>query len=597
MKKYLIILIILMMILFVGCTTPNDNDDDDDQNPDNNQIQTPGGDTENPDDDNKDTYQKTSGTLLLLDIENNYIEISNCSATKLTENTKIYKLINEEVKEAGYEDLMIGMNNIYVKSKNNSEIEQILIDNEPIFSRMRVAIRKTITNISDINTLYHDNVEIAFYSATTIKSFDGKEIYNVKANTTLNFESNGKEICFYNGKVMNMSSKRLIIEESEKPLKISSITRGSNTMYEGNLEISLVDGRMLVTNDLLMEDYLKKVVPSEMPASWNMEALKSQAVAARTYAYREIYNRKYLELGYIVDDSESSQVYNNQNEQTSTNTAVSETKGITMFCNNEPIIAYYYSSSSGLCGAGNEVWIENGVIEDIPYLQGGNTTNTSVDTSSEESLLSFYKTINMYSPSGTSSNFRWLIPMTKQQLRTTLNHNLPLMVPTYKSSYPILEDGQWVIKDFPNDIGEIKNVFVSERGVSGVVVSLQIEAENVTFRIYNQYNIRFTIRPKDCESTVTRYNTKANTGTYTSSSQNPSILTSGYFALEWNGDTLNFYGGGSGHGVGMCQYSANTYANEGKSFKDILQVFYKNIEFRDTSSEYVPLNDFEKYFK
>ena len=255
----------------------------------------------------------------------------------------------------------------------------------------------------------------------------------------------------------------------------------------------------------------------------------------------------------------------------------------------------YEMSLESLC-VGSDGVDYNKVIEDIPYLQGGNTTDKDVDTSSEKSLLEFFKTIDMYSPSGNSSNFRWLVTMSKEQLRNTLNVNLPLMVPTYKESYPILENGEWVIKDFPSDIGAIKNIFVSERGTSGVVISLQIEAENVTFRIYNQYNIRFTIRPKDCGSDVIRYNTKANTGDYTSSSINSSILTSGYFALEWKGDTLRFIGGGSGHGIGMCQYSANTYASEGKTYEEILNIFYKNIEFIDTSNEYTVLTDFEKYF-
>ena len=315
------------------------------------------------------------------------MELLNLSATKLTENTNIKKIVNGEIIEAGYDDLYIGMNNLYVKTKNNEIVEEILIDNEPIFNRMRVAIRKTITNISDINTLYHDSVSIYVSSNTKIKTYDGTQECEVRANTTLTFFVNDNRIVFYNGKVLNISSKRIILEESEKPVRISSISRGSNLNYEGNIELSIVDGRLLVINDLLMEDYLKKVVPSEMPASWNMEALKSQAVAARTYAYKEIYNKKYLEYGYIVDDSESSQVYNNSNEQQSTNQAVAETKGITMFCENEPIVAYYYSSSSGLCGKGNEVWISDKVIEDIPYLQGGNTTDKDVDTSSEKILL------------------------------------------------------------------------------------------------------------------------------------------------------------------------------------------------------------------
>ena len=590
MRKYLFILIFIFGLLLVGCTTPDNNDNN---NNNNNNV---GGEENGNENKEEDSYQYLNTTLLLFDEQKNYIELLNSSATAITNDTKIYKLVNNQKQETTFDELMIGMNNLYVKTKNEKTVEEIIIDGEPIFSRMRVAIRKTISNISDINTLYHDEVEIYVTSATVVKTYDGKEEYPVNANTTLTIKTNGKDLYYYNNKVLNITPKRLIIKGSEQPLKISSISRSSSCLYEGDLELSIVDGRILITNDLLMEDYLKKVVPSEMPSSWRIEALKSQAIAARTYAYREIYNKKYLEYGYIVDDSESSQVYNNSNEQASTNQAISETKGLTMFCGDEPIIAYYYSSSSGLTGNGNEVWIDDKVIEDIPYLQGVNTTDCSVDTSSEESLLNFFKTINMYSPSGTSSNFRWLVTMNKEQLRNTLNVNLPLMVPTYKSSYPILENGEWVIKDFPSDIGAIKNVFVSERGKSGVVVSLQIEAENVTFRIINQYNIRFTIRPKDCGSTVTRYNTTSNTGKYTSSSTNSSILTSGYFALEWNGDNLSFYGGGSGHGTGMCQYSANTYAGEGKTYEEILRVFYKNIEFRNTSSSYTPLSDYQKYF-
>ena len=597
MKKYLTILLIILCLLLCACTTSNNNNNNNNNNNDieNNENNNNNNNQNNNND--KDAYQYKHTTLLLFDEENKYVEMLGSSATKLTDNTKIYKLVNNQKVEVNYDELMIGMNNLYIKTKNDETIEEILIDGDPIFSRMRVAIRKTINNISDINTLYHDEIVIAVASDTTVQTYDGKEQFTVRANSTITIESNGKDMYYYNGKVLNITSKRLIINESEKPLRVTSISRGSSCYYEGNLEISLVEGRLLLTNDLLMEDYLKKVVPSEMPSSWREEALKSQAVAARTYAYREIYNKKYLKYGYIVDDSESSQVYNNSNEQESTNKAISETKGITMFCNNEPIVAYYYSTSSGLVGAGNEVWIEDKVIEDIPYLQGVNTTDYPVDLTSEESLLQFFKTIDMYSPSGTSSNFRWLVTMNKEQLRNTLNVNIPLMVQTYKTAYPILEDGNWVIKDFPEDIGEIKNVFVSERGTSGVVVSLQVEAENVTFRIINQYNIRFTIRPKDCGSTVVRYNSKANTGTYTSTSYNSNILTSGYFALEWEGDNLKFYGGGSGHGTGMCQYSANTYAGEGKTYQEILSVFYKNIEFRNTSSSYTPLTDFEKYFK
>ena len=352
-----------------------------------------------------------------------------------------------------------------------------------------------------------------------------------------------------------------------------------------------------------MEEYLKKVVPSEMPSSWNMEALKSQAVAARTYAYKEIYNHKYDVYGYVVDDSTMSQVYNNNNTNERSTQAVVETKGITMFNQGKAIIAYYYSTSSGLTGNGNEVWITNKVIDEIPYLIGKNLTNYELDTSSEENMLNFFKTIDMETPSRNSGHFRWLVTMNLEQLRNTLNVNLKNMIPQYKESYFVLDNDEWVNKDysngFPEDIGGIKNIYVSERGESGVVVSLVVEAENVIIKIYNQYNIRFTIRPRtnDCGSSVVVKFAKANVGTYTSSNTNTSVLPSGFFAIEKEGDNILFYGGGNGHGVGMCQYSAHYYGSIGWKYQDILKQFYSNIDFVDTSKAYVPLENFEEYFK
>ena len=68
------------------------------------------------------------------------------------------------------------MNNLYVKT-NGDIVEMILIDNEPVFNRVRVAIRKTLTNISDKSTLYHDSITIELYADTKIKTYDGSESY------------------------------------------------------------------------------------------------------------------------------------------------------------------------------------------------------------------------------------------------------------------------------------------------------------------------------------------------------------------------------------------------------------------------------------
>ena len=66
-----------------------------------------------------------------------------------------------------------------------------------------------------------------------------------------------------------------------------------------------------MVNELPLENYLCKVVPSEMPASYQKEALKAQAICARSYAYRQIMDYAYPEYQAHVNDSTDYQVYNN----------------------------------------------------------------------------------------------------------------------------------------------------------------------------------------------------------------------------------------------------------------------------------------------
>ncbi len=102
-----------------------------------------------------------------------------------------------------------------------------------------------------------------------------------------------------------------------------------------------------MVNELLLEEYLYAVVPSEMPASYPLEALKAQAVCARTYAYARILHAGLPEYGAHVDDSTSYQVYNNILENAQTTKAVRETKGELLYYGEELADTYYYSTSCG----------------------------------------------------------------------------------------------------------------------------------------------------------------------------------------------------------------------------------------------------------
>ena len=101
--------------------------------------------------------------------------------------------------------------------------------------------------------------------------------------------------------------------------------------YRGSIELIKGENGILVINEVLLEEYLYAVVPSEMPASYPLEALKSQAVCARTYAYDKMCRAGLPAYGAHVDDSAAFQVYNNIEENADTTRAVKETAGLALF--------------------------------------------------------------------------------------------------------------------------------------------------------------------------------------------------------------------------------------------------------------------------
>lgn len=120
-------------------------------------------------------------------------------------------------------------------------------------------------------------------------------------------------------------------------------------------------------NEVLLEEYLYAVVPSEMPSSYPLEALKAQAVCARTYAYAKMLHAGLPAYGAHVDDSAGFQVYNNITENVETTKAVKETKGELVYYGEQLADTYYYSTSCGY-GTNTGIWL-NSVPENSPYLQ------------------------------------------------------------------------------------------------------------------------------------------------------------------------------------------------------------------------------------
>ena len=527
----------------------------------------------------------------------NHLELLNVPYTEYIPNVKVSQYLDGKLIEISFSNLTIGMENVYVAvNQNTDKIESIIVNGNIGFRNIRVAIRHEIDDIANDKDIYHDDIALTPNGEVSIQTFDGTKKINIPYGAKIDINVVGGLINVTDGNVTLITNKRVIIFNNNQ-ISVTSIIRNRfRPVYDGNLEISLVGSRLLLVNDVNIESYLTKVVPSEMPPYFHDEALKAQAVAARTYAYKDIFNRTYLQYGYTVDDSTKSQVYNNQRDNVETTSAVDATKGLIMTNNDEPITAFYYSTSSGLTASSHEVWITSRTLpQPNPYLMGQNHTKLNdevflFDPSNEDNMLNFFKTIKLDTPDSGSLFHRWNTTMTASQIRETLQTNLPI---TYEANSELVltkVGDNWESLPIPDSIGEVMDVYVSRRGESGVVIELDIVTTTGTYKIINQYSIRFSIRPRDAGS-LRATNTDDD---YSNTVDNISILYSGFFAIEKIGDSYLFYGGGNGHGVGMSQYGANGLGEGGLDYEEILYTYYSDIELFDISYNYHIINNYQE---
>ncbi len=133
--------------------------------------------------------------------------------------------------------------------------------------------------------------------------------------------------------------------------------------YRGFLIVQNKNKKLTVINDVELEDYLKGVVPSEMPSSWELEALKAQAIAARSYALANLGKR--ASLGYDLKDTPEDQAYGGASaETTKTNLAVESTGGQVLTYNMKVIPAYYSASAGGQTINASAAW-----GNDLPFIR------------------------------------------------------------------------------------------------------------------------------------------------------------------------------------------------------------------------------------
>jgi stage II sporulation protein D len=151
-----------------------------------------------------------------------------------------------------------------------------------------------------------------------------------------------------NGKEYNIINELWLIPENIDEKHLVYI---NERPYQGAFQF-IVENKKYIRpiNQLPLEVYLKGVVPFEVYPSWHLEALKAQSLAARTYAIIQSSG------GTIMDDSIRFQVYGGFSSYERTNRAVEETKGEIVTYNGKPISTFYSASNGGMTESNQNVW-------------------------------------------------------------------------------------------------------------------------------------------------------------------------------------------------------------------------------------------------
>lgn len=479
------------------------------------------------------------------------IEIENYGTYELDENYRVYKMYGT-MEMSNISEVLVGYDTQKFVLNGEGKICAVIIDRDVQATNIRVLIKTT-----GFEDIYHDYVTVSSKEGCIVSYGNGSGVFEIETGTEYIFSVDSD--------IVNQGRIKISPKGVDGKLCINSISRGYGTPnYRGTLELALREGKIVVINELPLEEYLYSVVPSEMPWSYNYEALKAQAICARSFAYIHLMSNRYSEFGAHVDDSTSYQVYNNSEEQTVSNSAVDETYGQVLVHGGNVISAYFFSTSCGTTTTSG-VW-----GSEAPYTQGRILSEESQNMNlMEEAAFDAFIRTNYNTYDSEYPWYRWSVTQSLSRLTERVNEKIGTI--KAENIQVLGEEGQWINRTVTS-VGQVKKIETGERGPGGVLKYVTIFGTDCTVKVYKEYNIRVLFSPEGVA--VTRGAGDEIT--------TMSMLPSGFFVLEEQTENnllsaYTFIGGGYGHGVGMSQNGANTMAKLGKKCDEILSFFYKDV--------------------
>lgn len=346
------------------------------------------------------------------------------------------------------------------------------------------------------------------------------------------------------------------------PLRVAPVGPGilslEGRQHRGVYEfLQTADLRFTVVSIMDVEDYLRAVVPREMPALWHSEALKAQAVVVRTFT--QATRGRHAALGFdLCTFSSCCQAYGGVEwEHSNSTAAVEATRGVMLFVAGRPAVTFYHADSGGYTEHNHNVWNGAplshliGVPDPFPAMAG-------------------------------SPHANWTVTLSQADLGRILSSN-------------------------SINVGTVQRLEVAQRTAAGRVAVLVVHGSLGRVQLVRQQPRLFNGSASAFELRSTMYSvvTEQGTSIHIQSGQttrtqrtwdglsvlsatglSPLPVAASYTLQGQNGPvpvssqavSFIFTGSGWGHGVGMSQWGARGMAEQGHSFQSILLHYYQGVE-------------------
>lgn len=428
---------------------------------------------------------------------------------------------------------------------------------------------------------------------------------------------------------------RAVPNSSSGAIPSIKVVERSNRKYRGTIELLLHKGYLTVVNELPLEQYLYGVVGTEMATGWPLEALKAQAVLARTLAMGQ--GNKYG-VANVSDSVYEQAYYGLGKEAEDVRQAVDQTAGIVIRYQGKLTSSLFYSNAGGMTADGSEVWGNK-----VSYLP----SVPSPDDEPQKSARLWYR---VSTPDGAIGYVRNdLVTLTGQKtplgLRTgktntdnlnfrtgpsTVYHKATRTLPLGTELIILAEAYEenaysWIRGPFSSEevtamlnaqqkkmkaplfSSPVQRLVVTQYGPSGRVMAMQADGKPVAVPYPDAFRSVFQQEGTGLKSTLFRVE---ETGAYTvlgAGGQTVSFPSSGKVLYAIGADTVTplkpngsnnefvlygkgdqwrvvtkspafvIHGKGFGHGLGLSQFGAKALAEKGYDYLEILQYYYKNV--------------------